>query len=69
MIALFGTNTPESSKMCQKVKAFFMKCPEIHRRETFYSVYAQNLRKIYCNVFLSQKSPRRLLCFGHQIAL
>ena len=47
MIVLFGTNTPESSKIYQKVEAFFMKCAEILRRETFYSVYAQNLRKIY----------------------
>ena len=28
-------NTPESSKICQKVEAFHIKCPEIPRHETF----------------------------------
>ena len=51
MIKLFGANTPESSKICQKRKLFLVKCPEILRREIFYSLYAQTLR-IFWNVFL-----------------
>ena len=37
-------NTPESSQTYQKVEAFFTKCPEILRRQLFYSLYAQILR-------------------------
>ena len=46
---LFGANTPESSKICQKVEAFFIKCPEILRSETFLlSLHAKNTNFLKC---------------------
>ena len=57
MITLFGTNTPESSKICQK-KEGLLNAPKYLGARLFYSLYAQMLH-IFWNVFLSKKRKKK----------
>ena len=59
MITMFSANTPESSKICQKVEVFFLlNAPKYLGVRHFYSFYGQTLR-IFWNLFLSKKDKNK----------
>ena len=44
IVTLFGVNTPESSKICQKVEAFFLlNAPKYLGARLFYSLFVKTL--------------------------